>query len=309
VREDREFLIPELMDVQQPALPEHAGPVLRMYFQYQELLPRSIMARFIVRMHEDIKDNLRWRTGVVLHVPVFRSTAIVIADIKEKRIHVSVSGEYRREHFAIIRKAFHGLHRDFERLPVSEWVPLPDEENYAVEYEELLGCEKAGDKQYKVYKIGKTYDVKSLLDGIEPESIRRGDFRWDVFLSYSSKDAEIVEEFAAILKQRGVTYWLDKEQLKPGDSIIDVITDGAQNSRYMIPCISRNQLQSSWSRKEYQSILHRIISGTEKRRVIPVILDDISADEVPLFLGDLKCIRYQHKQDLQQLLGFFQSDR
>ena len=299
-----EFLIPELLAIQQPLLPEHTGPVLKFFLKFEDLLPRSIMARFIVRMHEDILQDLRWRTGVVLNVPIFNSLAIVIADTKEKRINISVSGSRRREHFAIIRKTFHSLKDSFQRLVMTEWIPLPDFEDHAVEYDELIGHEDAEEETIFIGKLKRRYRIADLLNGIEPESVRKQEFQWDVFLCHSSRDKEIIHKIAADMQKKGIKYWLDEEHIKPGDSIIDTITDGLQRSRTIMPCLSSNQITANWSRKEYQSILSKFISGATKQKIIPLLLEEIAQENIPLFLSDLRRERYSKKDEYEKLLDF-----
>jgi internalin A len=306
VIEKKQYLIPALLDIQQPELPTLEGPVLRFFFRYEDLLPRSVLLRFIVRMHNDIYKNLRWRTGVTLSVPIFKSIAIVIADLKERRISVSVSGPRRREHFAIIRKTFHDLHGVFERLKVTEWIPLPDFEGHEVEYQELLGLEEMGIETITIGKLKKHYKVKDLLDGIEPESVRKEEYEWDVFLCHSSKDKSLMNEIASDMKSKGIRYWLDQEQIETGDNIIDKITEGLLKSRNIAPCISAHQLRSGWSKNEYQSILGRVISGSTKQRVLPLILDNTIDDDIPLFLGNLKFERYNEPEQYQRFISTIQ---
>lgn len=302
IRENNEYLIPELLGVQQPELPEHDGPVLRFYFNYEGFIPRSVISRFMVRMHEDIKENLRWRTGVVLSDETFNSMAIVIADIKEQKIKIEVSGMHRREYFAIIRKIFLSLHKTFEKLEVSEWIPAPDSDVLAIEYEELRAREEAGETQYKNFKLKKTYNVKDLLNGIESEKVRKEQYSWDAFLCYSSRDKDLVLAVAADFRKIGISYWLDDEQIQPGDNFSDKIVEGLTNSRNIIPCISANQLKSGWAKKEYQSILNRIINGSSKQKITPLVLDNTSDNDLPLFLNDIRVERYLLKEQYERLL-------
>ncbi|TAK59812.1 MAG: TIR domain-containing protein [Bacteroidetes bacterium] len=298
------YLISELLDIQQPPLPAHEGSVLKFYLQFEDLLPRSIMPRFIVRMHEDIKADLRWRTGVVLYVKEFDTTAIVIADMKERKINVTVSGKRKREHFAYIRKTIHDIRGSFEKLNVTEWLPLPDVDGYALEYDELIGYEESGKEEYFVGKLKKNYKVKDLLDGIVPENVRKNVFRWEVFLCHSSEDSDVLRLITVDLWDKGISYWLDSEQIRPGDNIIDKITDGILNSRNIVVCISQNQLKSGWSRVEYQAILQRIFTKQTEQKVIPFIIDDTSDDLIPPLLSIYRRERYRLSDEYQRLLEF-----
>jgi beta-lactamase class D len=44
-------------------------------------------------------------------------------------------------------------------------------------------------------------------------------FKYDVFLSYSSKDRKVVRQLAKRLKKDGVRVWFDEWEIKPGDSV------------------------------------------------------------------------------------------
>lgn len=61
-------LVPDLLDIQEPELEARDSEALRFVFEYA-YLPKSVMPRFIVRVHADIKGSKRWRTGVELEDP------------------------------------------------------------------------------------------------------------------------------------------------------------------------------------------------------------------------------------------------
>jgi hypothetical protein len=63
--DDETVLIPDLLAVQEPPIAFDYSGALTFIIHY-DFLPRSVMPRFIVNMHNDIKKNLQWRTGVVL---------------------------------------------------------------------------------------------------------------------------------------------------------------------------------------------------------------------------------------------------
>jgi len=162
------LLIPDLLEIQEPTFEFDYVSSLKFRFRY-DFLPKSIMPRFIVKRHKDIKGNLRWRTGVVLEDSTFDSTAVMKADEREQTIYIHVNGRQKRDYFSVIRKTFRDIHETFERLDVSELVPLPDHSNITVDYKELLGLEKMGKHFIPIGKLGKEYRVKALLNGIEKE--------------------------------------------------------------------------------------------------------------------------------------------
>ena len=61
---EQQVLIPDLLPIEEPEFDITQGLQFRIDYDF---LPKSIMPRFIVKSHDDIKNELHWRTGVVLH--------------------------------------------------------------------------------------------------------------------------------------------------------------------------------------------------------------------------------------------------
>ncbi len=161
------ILIPDLLEIKEPAFDFPDDDSLRFIFEY-DFLPRSVMPRFIVRMHKDIKGELRWRTGVVLEdKKVYNSTALIRADERDKKIFIYVNGEQKKNYFSSIRKTVWDINSSFQKLEIKELVPLPDNVKITVEYDELVGLERMGEREIRIGKLRKKYSVKKLLDGIE----------------------------------------------------------------------------------------------------------------------------------------------
>ena len=102
-----------------------------------------------------------------------------------------------------------------------------------------------------------------------------------------------------LLKNKKISYWLDRDQIKPGDSITQRIEYGVQNSPVILLCISKNQLQSGWSRAEYTGILHDILSKKTTKKIIPIIIDDIDEtkpQDIPLLIKDTRHIDFNSKK-------------
>lgn len=170
--ENNAILVPDLLGIQEPPLNTDSDSALRFVFEYQ-YLPKSIMPRFIVRMHKDIKGDNAWRTGVQLEDKSLGSIAIVRADDKAKRIYIEVTGAQKRDYFAALRKTIADVNASFERLEVTQFVPLYDHPEVLIEYQELIGHELAGREQMFVGKLARDYSVQLLLDGIEAKTSRQ----------------------------------------------------------------------------------------------------------------------------------------
>ena len=127
------------------------------------------------------------------------------------------------------------------------------------------------------------------------------EFKYDVFLSHSSKDKVVVRELAERLKADGVRVWFDEWIIQPGDAIGIQINKGLEESRVLVLAISDNASESDWVTFEHQSILFN--DPTNKtRRFIPLRLD---ASEIPFSLRQFAYIdwRKQEQNQYQRLLS------
>lgn len=165
------ILIPELLQIEEPDFMFNKVNTLSFEIDYMDFLPKSVMPRFIVKMHEDIKDELRWRTGVVLENKSFKTLAVIKSDEDTKKIYISVSGKQKREYFSIILNNFRRINQSFTNLEAVERIPLPDKPDITVSYEHLITLEHLGEKTYIPEGTGKKYSVKDLLGSVYVESI------------------------------------------------------------------------------------------------------------------------------------------
>jgi small GTP-binding protein len=162
-------LLPDLLEVQEPEFDFDYDAALKFVIDY-DFLPRSVMPRFIVKMHRDIASELRWRTGVVLEDKAFHSTAVIKADEQDKKIYIYVDGEQKRDYFAAILFTIRGINRSFEKLKAIEKVPLPDEPEISVSYEHLIKLEERDIDSYLPEGSDFEYSIRELLDGISHKS-------------------------------------------------------------------------------------------------------------------------------------------
>ncbi len=98
-------------------------------------------------------------------------------------------------------------------------------------------------------------------------------FKYDVFISHSSKDKVEVRELAEQLKADGLCVWLDEWEIKPGDMIGLKINQGLELSRTLVLVMSANASESEWVTFESQTV--QITDPTnQRRRFIPLRLDN-----------------------------------
>lgn len=91
------------------------------------------------------------------------------------------------------------------------------------------------------------------------------DFKYDVFLSHSSKDLAVVSAVAERLKADGLRVWLDDWELKPGDHVHAKIDEGLEQSRVLVLCMSANAFGSDWPHLESYTFRFRDPLNKERR--------------------------------------------
>lgn len=159
------YLVPDLLPVEQPQFAWEEGGSLLFEYRYA-VLPRSVLHRFMVRLHPFIYEKIAWRTGVMLAYEGMR--ALVKADIEDKRISIAILGKGRRREFlSMLRFTFASLHQSITGTQPEEYVPIPEESTISVPYAYLLTLEENSVRQAFVPGLKKPVDVQVLLGTIE----------------------------------------------------------------------------------------------------------------------------------------------
>lgn len=105
-----------------------------------------------------------------------------------------------------------------------------------------------------------------------------------IFLCHSSSDKGFVRMVNDDLRRLGAQTWLDENNIKVGQSIVDKISSGLKDSRYLMIFLSPKSIQSLWATREWQSFLSRQLSGNTIT-VLPVLIEKC---DIPAILADLK---------------------
>ncbi len=106
-------------------------------------------------------------------------------------------------------------------------------------------------------------------------------FAPDGFISYNWKDQKFAEKLAKDLQDRGVKFFLDKQQIEVGDSLVEKVLHGVIHSRFFVPILSPDSVSSRWCRKELRTAISREIKG--KMQILPILYRDC---RIPPFLDD-----------------------
>lgn len=93
-----------------------------------------------------------------------------------------------------------------------------------------------------------------------------------VFISYSTKDRLLANRLYNELRDRDFSVWIDRVEIRPGDSLSDKIRQGITTADALVVLVTRNSIKSKWVQREVRMAISR-----EKKnggpRVIPLVLE------------------------------------
>ncbi len=126
-----------------------------------------------------------------------------------------------------------------------------------------------------------------------------------IFISHASEDKQrFVVDFATQLRANGIDAWVDKWEIKLGDSLVDkIFEEGIKDMDIFVIVLSRYSIEKPWVREELNaSVVKRISKNT---KIIPVIIDDDI--EVPEVLKSTVWVQIKNLDDyaseLKSILG------
>ena len=165
------FLLPDLFDDIEPTdvWPEDIDS-MEFRLNYGSYPPDLFITQFIVERYEDIIDEKRWRSGVVIGEG--KCNAIVRRSFKDEHIEIEVIGpeNMRRGYLHILLDVFRVLHKPFEKLKVKREVPY---KGLWLNYDHLLTYE-SNKQPYFHPELEEIIDVSKILHGYgrpnEPDS-------------------------------------------------------------------------------------------------------------------------------------------
>jgi internalin A len=165
------YLITDLLPIDEPDVDIYEKAPLHFQYKY-DILPSSIISRFIVRNHTMIHSNTRWRSGVVLKQD--SSKALVRSDEEENRISIKVQNERAGALLSTIRADFNRIHATLPNLAVQEFLIVqetvdaqPTGREVPIDYLYLITLENQGEMTVTLPNLDGQYNLHDLLNGVE----------------------------------------------------------------------------------------------------------------------------------------------
>lgn len=162
------------------------------------------------------------------------------------------------------------------------------------ENDSILGSVYFSEKKY-----GSKIDLSSPSDAFSDARVIKR--RPKLFISYSHQDQNFVKKLARDLKKHGINVWIDFQEIKVGDSIIEKINEAIENNNYLAIVLSPHSVNSHWVRRELAAGL---IKELEKKSV--VILPILARKcKIPPVISDKVYANFadDYQKGLQELLA------
>ncbi len=167
--ENAGYIFPELLRTNRPDYTWESSDNLRFEYHY-DFMPGGILTRFIVKLHNIVKDSLYWKNGVIIKFE--ESEALILREELNRKIKITVNGNSKKEMLGIIRYEIKNIHKTLNNPSVKEMVPciccqcLESEEPHFYEYSFLNKCKSKGKKDIPCQVTIDDVSVDSLLEGI-----------------------------------------------------------------------------------------------------------------------------------------------
>lgn len=178
--------------------------------------------------------------------------------------------------------------------------------DYSFGKEELFNC--MNNKQYNVVSLPFKADleeIKMFVDGIfllpSKKMMEEREFKLKtvtkkkLFVSYCHKNKAEVGKIISGLREYGLDFWLDEEQIDVGDRLMERIDEGVRLSDIPIIFLSEATKESLFAKHELLSFFDKVIyqQSTAKPWFI-VKLDQVDPNDIMFGLGNFKYIDYKN---------------
>ena len=116
------FIAPQLLSDNQPKYKWENSKNMILRYTYPDFMPKGIITRFIVVMHENIyKQNYVWKSGVILNKN--KTKAEVIEYYGKREIKIRVSGNNKRTFMTEVTYELDKINNSFKRLKYQKLIP------------------------------------------------------------------------------------------------------------------------------------------------------------------------------------------
>lgn len=116
------------------------------------------------------------------------------------------------------------------------------------------------------------------------------------FISYSSKDYYIINQYRDTLKKLDYEIWMAPESIKLGESYAQAIPEGIDRCDYFLIFISSNSISSKWCQSEIDN------AKNKGKKIIPIFIEDVKLNSTfSFYLNDSHGVLYSNVSNCPEL--------
>ena len=269
------YVAPQLLSPSQPVYGWDDVGGLRLRYDY-EVMPKGIVRRVIVALHDLIEPGNVWRTGAVFAAE--GSRVEVVEEHHRRRLLIRLTGEDPRILLDRVDRALDAIHRSYPDIKLTKYRPCdcPDcqasGEPTMFDVGVLMRFAKAGLK-IQCLRRGELVDPVALLADLAPgQRVRSPSGPPEVFVSYKWGGVadELVDEVAGRLAERGVLVVRDRDEVGYRDSIRAFMSRLGAGTAIVV-VVDRAYLRSKNCMFELTEIASRPDFAA---RIFPIVLPD-----------------------------------
>jgi hypothetical protein len=220
------YIAPQLLTPTQPDYPWDDGDDLTLRYVY-DVMPKGIVRRVIVALHDLIEPGHVWRTGAVFAAK--GSRVEVVEEYHRRQLLIRLTGEDPRILLDRVDRALDVIHRSYPDIRLTRYRPCDcpacqesaEPEMFSVD--DLRRFAEAG-HQIQCRRSMQLVSPAELLADLVPgqRPVRRPvPSAPEVFVSYKwgGQSEALVDEIVATLAERGVQVVRDRDEMTYRDSI------------------------------------------------------------------------------------------
>ncbi|MCP4105866.1 MAG: TIR domain-containing protein [Desulfobacteraceae bacterium] len=313
------YIAPQLLTENQPKYKWAENSLILRYVY--EFMPKGIINRFIVATHKMIaKQKLVWKSGVILERD--KTFAELIEYYGKREIKIRIAGRHKKELMTIVTHELNKIHDSYNNLKYDKMIPCNcitckgNQKPHFYPFDELR--EFISDGQNKIQCRKKPYkmvSVRGLIDDVagwvyNPSKMAGyAETANNVFISYAEQDYQKARKLCNDLENAGITTWLDKKDLLPGQNWRKVIPHIIRQSSHFLLLISSHSLtEQGYVQKEQKIALEKFDEFPENEIfIIPVRLDNIRPLDEKLQNIHWADLSSSYKKGFEQILRVLNS--
>ena len=115
--------------------------------------------------------------------------------------------------------------------------------------------------------------------------------KYDVFVSYSSKDQVWAREFTAALNEAGITTWFDAHQIVPGERWQQKLEEALRQSRVIMMILGPDSMSRPWTFFELGAAV------ADRKRIVPVLAENVEISNLPPLLRQFQFVKERSPRD------------